>query len=111
LKRVELIFGTLCARAKNDFYPCCNSIHQKTWPHCSACVKNNLVPQDLLPSKLENMFFKRSKTNKLLTKHVHKVSHKKVETKLDKNSKHENPYGSLQNGDFSRRNSLPPTKA
>jgi len=37
----------------------CNSNHQKTWPHCSACIKNN---QDLLPSKLENAFCKR--TNK-----------------------------------------------
>jgi len=65
--------------------------------------------QDLpvLPTKLENAFCKR--TNKLLTKHVRKVSQSKKQS--DKNSKHENPYGSLQNGDFSRRDSLLPTKA
>jgi len=34
--RVEFIFGIFCAT-------CCNSSHQKTWRHCSVCVKNNPV--------------------------------------------------------------------
>jgi len=38
-----------------------------------------------------------------------KVSQRKKQS--HKNSKHKNPYRSLQNGDFSRRDSLLPTKA
>jgi len=34
-------------------------------------------------------------------KHVRTVSQR--QTRSDKNSKHENPYESIQNGDFSRR--------
>jgi len=81
--------------------------HQKTWPYCSACVKVTQYHQDLpvLPTILENAFCKH--TNKLLTKHVLKVSQRKKQS--DKNSKHENPYGSLWNGDFSSRDSLLPT--